>query len=241
MEEETRKSEGNTRKSDEHATKPKGSAPGEKRDRADDQADFEESFSAVKTIGASAQKIALFFEFSCPLADVFLISLVPLNFLYVLLAQCCGLFFVLRGEGAEQIDDALHSVKADILCLIVGPLIGRLGLQQQLFRVGAVAEERDSRNQDGQDRDRHGNRNQEGIVSVLIVSFGQFDTFMHFDVFSLRDYAEVSAAMAFSDSRAAATVRSISSDVCDAETKAASNCEGARKMPRSSISRKNLA
>ena len=49
----------------------------------------------------------------------------------------------------------------------------------------AVAEQRDGRNQDGKDGNRHGNRNYEWIVTALVMGLGQFDTSVHFDAFSL--------------------------------------------------------
>src|SRR6267378_3437419 len=104
-----------------------------------------------------------------------------------------------------------------------------------------MAKQRDGRNQDSEDRYGNGNGNHKRIVTVSVMGFGEFDTLMHFAASSLWNYAEASAAMTFSDSTAAATVRSISPEVCAVETKAASNCDGARKMPRSSISRKKRA
>jgi len=118
VEEEARNRQANTGKPDEHAAEPKGAALSEKRDRADDQTDFEERFSAVKTIGAPADKVALFFEFSCLLADVLFISIIAPNFFCVFFAQHFGLFFVLRGEGAEQVGDHRQTKRYDTLWVI---------------------------------------------------------------------------------------------------------------------------
>jgi len=126
VKEETCDRQADTSESDEHAAEPKGAALGEERDGADDQADFEKRFAAVKAIGAPGDEITFFLQLSGFPADVILVSLIALDFFQVFLAQRRGFFLVLRCERGKQIGDTLRFMKADIFCLIVGPLISRL-------------------------------------------------------------------------------------------------------------------
>ena len=63
MEEEPGGGEDDSGEGDKHASKPKNTALGQQGDRADDQTYFEESFAAIKAIGAATDEIAVLFEF----------------------------------------------------------------------------------------------------------------------------------------------------------------------------------
>src|SRR5438552_14898705 len=91
------------------------------------------------------------------------------------------------------------------------------------------------------DRDRNRDGEDQRMILVHLMTFGKPDTLAHAIPLLLWVQTAESEEMTCRDSCAAPSVRSISWEVCAAETKAASNCDGAKNMPRSSISRKNLA
>src|SRR5690242_19916700 len=139
MEEETRGGENDSREGDKHAAEPETTALGEQGDRADDQTHFEESFAAIKAIGPAADEIALLFKFLGLFADVLSVGFVALDFLQIFLAQTRGLFLVQWRECAEHVGGGLYVAAANIFCLIIGPLVGGLRLQEDLLGVGAMA------------------------------------------------------------------------------------------------------
>src|SRR2546421_8494229 len=71
------------------------------------------------------------------------------------------------------------------------------------------------------------------MILVPVMTLGKFDTFAHPSTRLLPDQTAESEEMTCNDSCAAASVRSISWEVWAAETKAASNCDGAKNIPRS--------
>src|ERR1700732_860132 len=101
--------------------------------------------------------------------------------------------------------------------------------------------------------DGHGHRNgrERRIFAALFRIFLQFTEFIRHGS-SLLESLSLNTALSWKGhdddcialarpSRNAAIVRSMSASECAAETNSASNCEGARKTPRSSMARKNAA
>src|SRR5229473_1496527 len=106
--------------------------------------------------------------------------------------------------------------------------------------MGAMTQQSGQCNEYGKNRDCEGHGQYEWIVAVIITMFGKFDAFSHSAGFSFEIYG-VSRATRCKHCRAASTARSMSASECAAETKAASNWDGAKNIPRSSISRKYRA
>jgi len=73
--------------------------------------------------------------------DFLLLVAVALDFLSVFFFQLFDLLGVLQREDRCLIEEKLLRVPPDVLCLIVGPLVGGFRLMQQFLRVCAVAKQ----------------------------------------------------------------------------------------------------
>src|SRR5262249_4257204 len=93
--------------------------------------------------------------------------LVPLGFLVVFLSDLLGPRLILELGQFEQFDAHFVVVTADVLGLVVGPLIGRFGLGKDLLGVGAMAQERDHRHPNGQHGHRHRHWHEAGMLPCV--------------------------------------------------------------------------
>ena len=168
------------------ATEPEQSLFGQERDRADDQTHFEEDFAAVETVGSVADDVAFGFQFLGLVADGVFVFFVAFDFLDVFLVDGGDFFFIAGREDGEHVGDGFHLVKADVLRLVVIPLIAGFGLKEEFFGVGAVAEKSDDGAEDGDDGDRYGDGDGERVMVCVFFLFGELDAFGHFVVASFR-------------------------------------------------------
>src|ERR1700730_12791627 len=174
MQKQSRQRRRDTHHSNEYSTDPKQAPLGEQRDRANYQPHFQQRLSGVKAIRAAADQVALFLKFLRSLADVCLVRFIPLLFLQILVANCRGLFLVRWRQCAQQIRDAFHLMEANILRLVVRPLIGGSRLQEQFLGIRAMSQQRRAGHQHPQNR--NGQRNRER-VAILFAHFGNFRNF----------------------------------------------------------------
>jgi hypothetical protein len=103
----------------------------------------------------SARRRSIATSFSAAF-DLALFGCIASHFLAVFFLDLRREIGILRRGQREFVQEHFVAVAADVLRLIIGPLVGSLGLQQQLFRVRAVTEQRDGCHEHG--KNGHGQR-----------------------------------------------------------------------------------
>ena len=161
------------------AEKEVGAVAGEEGDGTEDDRDLEEGFAEVVAgslgfcVGDLVVEFVCFLLFGCylgpPLFDVDFV-------LFALGAGGCG---VEGGQDGEEIDRDREVVHADLLGLILVPLVGGAGLHENRLGVGAVAEDGDHGDEDGKDGDGKGD-DFEGLAFAVGSFFELVRKFLNF-------------------------------------------------------------
>jgi hypothetical protein len=150
---------------------PEKPVSGQKSNRADNQSGFEQHFAQIKSVRAML-KIRYFrlgllgFRFG-----FFLLIAVTVDLLLVFFFDRVRLWRILHRKHAHLINKQLVCVPPDVLCLVISPLVGSLGLRQQLFRVSSMPHQRTGGYKYGQHRHRDRNRSHTRIVCAVLRAF----------------------------------------------------------------------
>src|SRR5205823_1904405 len=115
-------------------------AAGQQGDRGYNQSDLEEDFTEVVSVGATAFVLRFLLQLSRFGVYVLLLVAILVCLSLILLVQLGCLLRIVRRHNRCEICEKLIGVPANVLGLVVSPLIAQLILQDHFFGMRAVPE-----------------------------------------------------------------------------------------------------
>lgn len=130
MDQEAGQCDGQTGGASDNADRPELSSRGEKGDRRDDERGLQQHFAQIESVPLAPRQVNFLFQVASFRFNFFLLFPVTIYFALVFLRHLGEELRVLRFGNREQIEEGLVGMTPNALRLKVGPLVGRLVLQE---------------------------------------------------------------------------------------------------------------
>src|SRR5258706_6249471 len=130
----------NPRAAAKQAEVPEQPSAGEKRDGSDHQPNLQKHFAQIESVRLVVGEIRFVLQFTRLSVEFLLLVPVSISFGAIFCLKLRRLPGVFAGDNRSQVGKQLIAVPADVLSLVIGPLVRYLILQNDLFCAGTVSQ-----------------------------------------------------------------------------------------------------